>query len=67
MNKAEIRAEAYMIATGNVLTEAFTYHDFIVVDTSLYLSEDFENWDHDAINKLIQSLAEDIIRVFGEY
>ena len=57
----EIRKEAYLIATGNYLTQSFTEEQFSKIDIGAYRWEPLEDWeDEDLINQ-INSIAEDII------
>jgi len=68
MTDKEIQDKAYMIATGNHLTTAFSKKEFLLMsntELNSYLSEDFIWWPITTINKRITSVAEDIIRDFS--
>jgi len=59
-----ITDKAYKIATGNHLTESFTYDEFQEIDTWDYVTESFENWDMSDLDEHIASIASNIISEF---
>ena len=59
----QIRDKAYLLVTGNHLTESFNYEDFQSVDISEHLWELVEDWPIEELESHITQLADQITQL----
>lgn len=62
----KIRDRAYIVATENHLTKAFTYKQFQKADISKYILEPLQDWPEKELIEHITQIAEEIIK-FAKY
>ena len=60
LTNKEIRDKAYLLVTGNHLTEEFNYKDFQIVDISKHLWQLTEDWPIGELESHITTMADQI-------
>ena len=63
MTDEQIRDKAYLIVTGNHLTECFNYKEFQEADISEYLWQMVEDWPISSLEAHIAQLADAITKL----
>ena len=63
---AELLDRAYLVATGNHLTEDFTYNDFQSIDASEYAWQLVEDWPTNELESHIAGIADRIFTLLKE-